>query len=160
MKEPEKYGGDDGHEVFVNWLDSFLNWLRSQQISGPELDSYMLDLLPRYLEGDALEWFMQTFDSPDRQVHKGTFTGAICATHKHFVKLATAKKAVKDFEACSYKRSQGIKTFYNQLDKFARRMVEYPTDYTIRARLLDGLPSWMYNELTVHRGVTAEYSTI
>jgi hypothetical protein len=51
MGEPTKYSGNRNHNVFLQWLNQFLNWLRSHYYCGDETDSSRLNLLGNYIEG-------------------------------------------------------------------------------------------------------------
>ena len=160
MGEPTKYSGSRNHDAFLQWLNQFLNWLRSHYYCGDEADYSRLNLLGNYLEGTAADWFAADVDNPDRMpVEPMKFIDAICAMHHCFVRTATANNAVTQYDKVEYSNSDGVEGFYYKLDKMASRMVERPNDYSFRLRLFEGLPAWMYDTL-LERNILPEFCTL
>ncbi|KAL1938573.1 hypothetical protein VTO73DRAFT_11596 [Trametes versicolor] len=156
---PEKYDGSDDHNVFYNWLDGFLTWLRSYNVCGPETDRNRVHYLRTYLTGKAVDWFTVCIDNPSLG-YLPTFEETICAMHRRFVHSSSAAKATLEFEKCRYRTQDGIESFYAELMLQASRMVEPPDNYTIRHRLIDGLPVEMFRILTLDRNISAEEATV
>ena len=160
ISEPNKYSGNRSHDNFCNWLDQFLNWLRAHYISGIESDGTRINLLGNYLDGAALDWYAAEIDNPDMRAGSPIlFIDAICALHTRFVHTATACDAKTRYDSVLYSTTESTEGFYYKLDKFASRMVQRPDDYSFKIRFFEGLPDWIYNQLTT-RGITPEYSTI
>ena len=86
MGEPSKYAGNRNHDVFIQWLNQFLNWLRSHYYCGKEADFSRLHFLGNYLEGVAADWFAADIDNP-KNASKApwSFIDVICAIHRRFV---------------------------------------------------------------------------
>jgi hypothetical protein len=57
MGEPTKYSGNRNHNVFLQWLNQFLNWLRSHYYCGDKVDPSRPNLLGNYVEGIATNWY-------------------------------------------------------------------------------------------------------
>jgi hypothetical protein len=160
MGEPTKYSGNRNHDVFLQWLNQFLNWLRSHYHCGDEADYSRLNFLGNYLEGTAADWFAADVDNPDRMsVEPMKFIDAICSMHRRFVRTATANNAVTQYDKVEYSNSDGVEGFYYKLDKMASRMVERPNDYSFRLRLFEGLPAWMYDTL-LERNILPEFCSL
>jgi hypothetical protein len=160
MGEPTKYSGNRNHDVFLQWLNQFLNWLRSHYHCGDEADYSRLNFLGNYLEGAAADWFAADVDNPDRMsIEPMKFIDAICSMHRRFVRTATANNAVTQYDKVEYSTSDGVEGFYYKLDKMANRMVERPNDYSFRLRLFEGLPAWIYDTL-LERNILPEFCNL
>ena len=86
MGEPSKYAGNQNHDVLIQWLNQFLNWLRSHYYCGEEADFLRLHFLGNYLEGIAADWFAADIDNPENASKAPwSFIDAICAMHRRFV---------------------------------------------------------------------------
>jgi hypothetical protein len=70
ISEPQKYAGNRNHDVFLQWLNQFLNWLRNYYYCGDEADYSCLNLLGNYIKGIAADWFAADVDNPDRMTLK------------------------------------------------------------------------------------------
>lgn len=53
-----------------------------------------------------------------------------------------------------------MESFYAELMKYAARMVEPPDNYTIRRKLMEGLPAEVYRILALERNINAEESSV
>ena len=83
MGEPSKYSGNRNHDVFLQWLNQFLNWLRSHYHCGDNVDFSRINFLGNYLDGVAANWFAADIDNPDKVMDAPiTFIDAICAMHR------------------------------------------------------------------------------
>jgi hypothetical protein len=131
MGEPSKYSGNRNHDVFLQWLNQFLNWLRSHYHCGEDADFSHINFLGSYLDGVAANWFAADVDNPDKVMDAPiTFVDAICAMHRPFVRTAMANNAANQYDKVEYSSSTGVKGFYYALDKMASRMVKQPSDYS------------------------------
>jgi hypothetical protein len=160
MGEPAKYSGNRNHNVFLQWLNQFLNWLRSHYYCGEEADFSRLNFLGNYVEGIAADWYAADIDNPEKMtVIPMKFVDAICAMHCRFVRMATANNAVTQYDRVEYSPSEGVEGFYYKLDKMASQMIERPSDYSFRLRLYEGLPAWIYDTL-LKRNILPEFCTL
>jgi hypothetical protein len=86
MGEPSKCASNQNHDVFIQWLNQFLNWLRSHYYCGEEADFSQLHFLGNYLEGIAADWFAVDIDNPKNTLKAPwSFINVICAMHCRFV---------------------------------------------------------------------------
>ncbi|KAL1940905.1 hypothetical protein VTO73DRAFT_7541 [Trametes versicolor] len=159
IEAPGKYSGENDHDTFYIWLDGYLTWLRAYNMCGPETDRTRVFYLRQLLLGHAEEWFTQSVDNPALG-YRPSFVETICAMHRRFVHSSTAAKATRDFDKCAYKASEGIDAFYADMMRFASRMVESPTDYALRLKIVDGLPQEIYRILTIDRNINPEQCTL
>src|SRR6202050_1684791 len=160
MGEPSKYTGNRNHDVFIQWLNQFLNWLQSHYHCGEEADFSRLNFLGNYLEGIAANWFAADVDNPDKlSLEPMKFVDAICAMHRRFVRTATANDAVTQYDKVKYSDTEGVKGFYYKLDKMASHMVEQPSDYAFHLRLFKGLLPWIYDTL-LERNILPEFCNL
>jgi hypothetical protein len=160
MSEPSKYSGNRNHEVFLQWLNQFLNWLRSHYYCGDEADVSRLNLLGNYVDGIAADWYAADIDNPERiSAEPMSFIDAICAMHRRFVRTATANNAVTQYDRIEYNPTDGVEGFYYKLDKMASRMVERPSNYSFKLRLFEGLPSWIY-DILLERNILPEFCNL
>jgi hypothetical protein len=156
---PDKYSGGDDHEAFVQWLSSFLNWLVAHIYCGPDMDEHRVQMLGQVVRGTAKDWYCDTIDNPEN-MRPYSFAEAIMSMHERFVRTASARRTTTTFDNCRFSTSKGTEQFASDIMKFAKRMIEHPTDYEIRRKFLYGLPEGMRRELIKYRGVSAEYSTL
>src|SRR6202050_4896747 len=160
MGEPLKYAGNRNRDVFVQWLNQFLNWLQSHYQCGEEVDFSCLNFLGNYLEGIAADWFAADVDNPDKlSLEPMKFVNAICAMHRRFVRTVTANNAVTQYDKVEYSDTEGVEGFHYKRDKMASRMVERPSDYAFRLRLFEGLPTWIYDTL-LKRNILPEFCNL
>jgi len=83
MGEPSKYSGNRNHDVFLQWLNQFLNWLRSHYHCGDNADFSLINFLENYLDRVAADWFAANINNPDKVMDAPfTFIDAICAIHR------------------------------------------------------------------------------
>ncbi|KAJ7477734.1 hypothetical protein B0H11DRAFT_2234408 [Mycena galericulata] len=125
----------------------------------PSVDKYRLSILKGHLEGAALEWFMQSVNSPHfAQGRELTFTDALCALHQRFVTSANAQRATRAFEAVRFDNQKGPDNFAESLLKRANAMHHVPDEFVINQKFLAGLPRDIRYKLKVDREMTAEYT--
>jgi hypothetical protein len=79
MREPSKYSGNRNHDVFLQWLNQFLNWLRSHYYCREDTDFSRINSLGSYPDGVAADWFAADVDNPNEVMDAPiTFVDAIC----------------------------------------------------------------------------------
>ena len=119
MGEPAKYSGNRNHDIFLQWLNQFLNWLRSHYYCGEDTDFSRLNFLSNYVEGVAVD-----VDNLDKMaIVPMKFVNAICAMHRRFIRMAMANNAVTQYNRVEYSSAEGVKGFYYRLNKMASRMI-------------------------------------
>ncbi|KAF7970211.1 hypothetical protein HWV62_24808, partial [Athelia sp. TMB] len=160
LAEPPKYSGSHSHDEFVDWLSSFLNWLRGHYISGPATDPIRVTYLGLYIEGAANDWYLTEIDNPLRHYDPALlFADCICLMHRRFVRTATANDAAIKYNSVRYVPADGVEGLYYKLDTAAERMIERPNDYDFRRRLFNSLPRWLHDKL-MDRNIIPEYSSL
>ena len=143
-----KYSGNRNHDMFLQWLNQFLNLLHSNYYCRDEANLSCLNFLGNYLEGTTADWFVANVDNPDRMsLEPMKFVNAIYMMHRHFVRTATVNNAVTQYDKVEYSHSDRVKGFYYRLDKMASHMVEHLNDYSFQLKQFEGLPAWMYDTL-------------
>ncbi|KAJ7220380.1 hypothetical protein C8J57DRAFT_1254214 [Mycena rebaudengoi] len=159
VDSPSKYAGTDDHNTFIRFLEKICNWLRSQLITGPDVDYYRVTLLAEQLEGHAADWLSDLRKNHmEATGEKPPFADVMCDMHRRFVTSANAQKATLDFESVHYDSSRGPDRLMNNLTTYGKRMREKPSDFTIRSAFFRLIPDKMYKLLVVDRGFTPEYS--
>ncbi|KAF7968478.1 hypothetical protein HWV62_30501 [Athelia sp. TMB] len=160
LSEPPKYSGSHSHDDFVDWLSTFLNWLRGHYICGPATDTIRVNYLGLYVDSVASDWFHTEIDNPARRYDSPlSFSDCICLMHKRFVRTATANDAAIKYNAVRYLASEGVEGLFYKLDAAAERMIERPNDYEFRRRLFNLLPIWLHDKLK-DRNIIPEYASL
>ncbi|KAF9494614.1 hypothetical protein BDN71DRAFT_1507457 [Pleurotus eryngii] len=62
IPKPDKYSGDANVEIFNNWLQSLLRWLRLQLYGGAERDGECVAMVGLFVEGKAATWYNDEVD--------------------------------------------------------------------------------------------------
>jgi len=157
---PRKYDGKNDIELFDQWLLELLNYMRIYKMCGNAHDSLRVDIAGQFLEKQALDWYTQEVTMPFRIVFAWTFQELICAIYVRFIHEATAQNAADKFEQVKYSHSKGVLAFYNDLQKFAVRMVQPPDEYSVRRRFLSEIDPKIRETMLVSRGISAEHSSM
>ncbi|KAJ7086049.1 hypothetical protein B0H15DRAFT_801694 [Mycena belliarum] len=154
--------GDDHDYFTIDFLEKVLAWMRAGTFSGPELDWYRVVLLQSFLEGDAHRWYVSETSSyaKENDGDSPAFADVICAMHRRFVKSSTAQRATRAFDAIKWDPAAGPEQLYSELLDKGRRMIRTPDEFVMRKRFLSLLPRWVYRELRLRRGITAEFTPI
>ncbi|KAJ7201440.1 hypothetical protein B0H12DRAFT_1244258 [Mycena haematopus] len=159
---PQSFSGSENDPVaFISWTESITMWMRAQFLGRPDVDAYRVTLLKTLLMGNALEWFIDHVEGQDGpSTIPYDFTIIMCALHRRFITFATAQKASKAFDLVRYHPDDGPTKLMDSLVTASRRMREPMTDFVIRQRFLSLVPHAISEFLAIHKGLTAEYSTV
>ncbi|KAJ7654146.1 hypothetical protein DFH06DRAFT_1133694 [Mycena polygramma] len=161
LDNPSKYSGANDHQEFVTWLEELVTWMRASFMGGPGADSYRITVLKTNLLGNALKWFIDYVEARNgTSAIKYDFESIICAMHRRFVTAATAQKASREFEAIRYKPEDGPLKLMDNLVDASSRMREPMPEFIIRQKFMRLLPDAMTGLMTLHRGLSAEYTDI
>ncbi|KAJ8689461.1 hypothetical protein PTI98_012363 [Pleurotus ostreatus] len=155
IPKPDKYSGDADVEIFNNWLQSLLRWLRLQLYGGAERDSECVAMVGLFVDGKAATWYNDEVDGMYRRHRSWMFTRVILDMYDRFVQPTAMQDATEQFYAVEYTGSGGVRGFYDELDRKAARMIHSVDAYTFRRQFLMGLPSYIRNVI-INRGYTAE----
>ncbi|KAF7422274.1 hypothetical protein PC9H_010430 [Pleurotus ostreatus] len=155
IPKPDKYSGEADVEIFNNWLQSLLRWLRLQLYGGAERDGECVAMVGLFIDGKAATWYNDEVDGMYRRHRSWTFARVILDMYDRFVQPTAMQDATEQFYAVEYTSSGGVRGFYDELDRKAARMIHSVDAYTFRRQFLMGLPSYIRNVIIDH-GYTAE----
>lgn len=157
---PRAYTGTDDLEVFDEWLSALLRWLVIQRRVGPDYDEDRILAIGTVLDGPALDWYNNTVESSNPGSPAWNFSSAILALFERFVSRASASRATEKFYRATYSSSGGVKTFYDDLQKYASRMVQDPGEVAKRRALFFGLPTAIRTALATQRLLHPDTSSL
>ncbi|KAJ7222699.1 hypothetical protein C8J57DRAFT_1536260 [Mycena rebaudengoi] len=149
--DPLWYRGADDHDAFMMFLERLLGWMKANNCGGADLDTYRITLLQNYLDEEALKWFVHKVDNPRKN-------GGISPEFADV--SSTAQRATRTFEDVKWKADEGPEGLYTDLTQTGDRMIEPPSQFTLRDRFMKALPSWIKTELKMRRGMTAEFGDL
>jgi len=156
---PPQYAGKEDIEVFENWLQSLLRWMKLNQLAGPELDQDRVSVAAMYLSAQASTWFNDNVESASRRRRHWTFKRVVTGLYDRFIHESSIQDATHKFYAVKYATDGGVLGFYNDLERYAARMVHPPDNYTFKSQLLMGLPASILRAV-VEKGATAETTSL
>ena len=82
MGEPVKYSGNGNHDMFMQWLNQFLNQLRSHYYCSKAADISRLNVLGNYVEGIVANWYAANINPDRMSLGPMEFVHAICMMHQ------------------------------------------------------------------------------
>ncbi|KAJ7220408.1 hypothetical protein C8J57DRAFT_1536889 [Mycena rebaudengoi] len=145
VDNPLRYRGADDHDAFMMFLERLLGWMKANNCGGADLNEYRITLLQNYLDEEALKWFVHEVDNPRKN------GGGHVGIHRH---------TTRDFENIKWSLEDGPEGLYTDLTQAGDRMIETPSQFTLRDQFMKALPSWMKTELKMHCGMTAEFGDL
>ncbi|KAJ7488628.1 hypothetical protein B0H11DRAFT_2230160 [Mycena galericulata] len=162
LDPPTKFSGANDHVGFLSWTESTTTWMRASFMGGPgQADQYRITVLKTLLSGSALQWFIDYVETRSGQSSiPYDFTSIMCALHRRFVTAATAQKASREFDAVRYKADEGPLKLMDELVDCSSRLREPMPDFIVRQRFMNLLPESIRSVMSLHRAISAEYSTI
>jgi hypothetical protein len=147
VPNPEVYEGQADIELFDNWLYAVLQWMKVNQIGGPEREQERITVLPCFLKGEAATWYNDNVDGLGRKRRTWTFEDVVIGIYDRFLHKACIQEATVKYQKVRYNLKRGVAAFYNDMQKAAARMV-HPLDmHSFKSRLLFGLPKAMMKEV-------------
>ncbi|KAJ7099887.1 hypothetical protein B0H15DRAFT_944277 [Mycena belliarum] len=162
LEPPPKYGGENDHVKFMDWLEVVCTWMRASFMGGPgSADNYRITVIKTLLTTSALQWFTDYVETRSGQsLIQYDFESVICALHRRFVTAATAQKASREFDAVRYNPDSGPLKLMDELIDCSGRLREPMPDFIIRQRFMRLLPDAISGTMSLHRALSAEYSDI
>ncbi|KAJ3485897.1 hypothetical protein NLI96_g4629 [Meripilus lineatus] len=160
MKEPDRYDGRDDLDMFDEWLMSIVRWMALMQLGGPKRDRLRLITLGQCLSKNALEWYNSEVASPNRLHRKWTYKEAICELFDHFIHKVSGKKASNKFKNVKYDPRKGASHLFTEMRKYARRMIETPSEYDQSVVFVEALPEEIRKGLRIARQITEERNSL
>ncbi|KAJ3477938.1 hypothetical protein NLI96_g10118 [Meripilus lineatus] len=158
--EPEKYDGGDDLEDFDKWLLAVIRWMALSHLGGIGKERARLLVLGQFLSKTALEWYNTEVESPHRARRNWTFEEVICEMFDHFIHRTSGKVANQKFREVKYSTKNGVSHLFNEMTKWARRMIEVPTEYDQRVIFMGALPEEMQDTMRAARGINEERNTL
>jgi hypothetical protein len=159
IPSPKEYSGDEDVEKFESWLYSVVRYMKMMQLGGDHNDQLRVSLVGMYMSERARIWYSDNVESPYRSRFTWSFKDIILGLYDRFIHEASTRDATEKFYSVKYSAADGIRGFYDQLERNASRMVHAPDSYTFKNQLMVGLPFRM-RKFIVERGVTAETSRL
>jgi hypothetical protein len=137
---PEPYDGSANIDQFENWLAQLVAWLQMYDLDGREeqIDLMRVQLLCQTLKGRALTFYQAQLEEAREQGEYRSFNGMIIALKNRFLHRATALEAAQRFENVT-QGSKDTQALMEELRKYAARMVEAPSQYTMKRRFMYAL---------------------
>ena len=156
---PKEYSGDEDVEKFESWLYSVVHYMKMTQFGGDRNDQLCVSLVGMYLSERARIWYSDNIESSYHSKFSWSFKNVILGLYDRFIHEASTRDATEKFYSVKYSVMDGIRGFYDQLERNASRMVHTPDSYTFKNQLMVGLLHRM-RKFIVERGVTAESSRL
>ena len=114
--EPGKYSRTEDAEVFEDWLNTILRWLRINKMCGPDADEDQLVCTPLFLEGQAQTWWTDHVDGIYHAKKVWSFKEGICSLYNHFIYDTAMHDTAEKFNRVKYDANKGIMAYYYELE--------------------------------------------
>jgi hypothetical protein len=164
LEQPKKYDGRDSIDHFITWLQSVCTHLQLHGFGGNDNDLVRSKLLASMLEGTALKWYQQEYKMRSRtfgrQQSPWLFVEIACDLFERFVHSATLNVAWECYQSVTYKASEGVAAFYNELMDASAELVHQLSESELVRRFQEHLPESMWNHLVMHNSVTVEFTPL
>ena len=98
--------------------------------SGKANTTVQLSYLGMHLTGNALEWYSHNVEHYARATRRWILESALVGLQKRFLHPLTYRHMLMQFNAAQ-QGSGTVQDLLDRLTKFASRMVEYPSGYTM-----------------------------
>ncbi|KAJ7163391.1 hypothetical protein C8R43DRAFT_1123005 [Mycena crocata] len=134
VADPVRFRGQDDHNLFmIEFLERLLSYMQAGTFRGPALDWYRVNIVQNYVDGEAHHWVASEVSAYGKANNGALplFADLMCAMHKRFVKLSSAQRAMRAFDAVCWKPEEGPEKLYSDLMDRSRRMTEMPSDFAI-----------------------------
>ena len=125
---------------------------------GEDNTNFQVEYFGTRLKGDALEWYTRNVERHDRPIKDWSLEAVIEGLQKHFLNTLTHRQASNKFETIKQGK-RTVQELYQNLTKYAARMIQYPDEYSCRRQLIVALRPSLQKEVLC-REVTAEFSSI
>jgi hypothetical protein len=155
LPQPDKYDGDEDIEVFNEWVQSLLRWLKLSHYRGPDFERERIALAAVHLSGKASQWFNDVVKGVSRRQCHWKFCQVITSLYDRFIHNASIKEATTKFYNVKYTASNGISGYYYDLRHYASQMIHPPDSYTFKTQFLMGIPVSV-SDAVLDSGVSAE----
>ena len=153
------YRGNDDLEIFMKWLQAFLNYLDVHQLVGEKYDHHRVTMMRVAMKGSAQAWFDTTIrcGAPNNTEDRITFIQAIFKMADAFISPATATWAQQRFNQIMYTRQKGILSYVQELSYHILLLVD---EYTLWKQIIQAIPSSIRNMLIDYKGLSVLTSSV
>ena len=132
--------------------------MRLNGLLGKDNADYQVEYLGTRLKGDALEWYTRNVKRHDQPIRDWSLGAVIEGLQKRFLNTLMHRQASNKFNTIEQGK-RTVQELYQDLTKYAARMVQYPDKYSCRRQLIATLRPPLQKEVLC-RGITAEFSSI
>ncbi|KAG6914112.1 hypothetical protein DXG01_002367 [Tephrocybe rancida] len=113
-----------------------------------------------FIKDEALKWYLRHVIHVNWNHLQWSFTDVVMGLYDRFVQPSTMQDAREAFRKAVYIIEDDVQGYYDSLLNHAQNMAEYPDEYTIREKFLDGIPSDMLIALIRDGGLSPEVNTV
>ncbi|HEY6411557.1 MAG TPA: zinc finger CCHC domain-containing protein, partial [Ktedonobacteraceae bacterium] len=145
---PDAYKGASNTEQFEEWLGRLLRWFRTYGLDEdtPDMDEVRCQVLGQAVKGKVSSFLQRYQDEQEARRLPMDFKSVILAIQDRFLYRSTALDAAQKYETLS-QGTRDVQTLADDLRRFAERMAEPPSSYSIRRRFVQalkpGIAQWM-----------------
>ena len=150
IPSPEEYLGSPDLEVYETFIAGILRWLRLNSLLGKDNTDFQVEYLGMRLKGNALKWYTRNVERHDQPIRDWSLEAVIEGLQKHFLNTLTHRQASNKFNMIEQGKWT-VQELYQDLTKYAARMVQYPDEYSCRRWLIAALRPPLQKEV-LHRG--------
>jgi hypothetical protein len=156
------YEGNDDLEIFMKWLQAFLNYLDVHQLVGETYDHHRVITMRAAMRGPAQAWFDTTIrrGAPNNTEDRITFIQAIFRMADAFISPAAATRAQQRFDQITYARRKGILSYVRELQMVSYHVLLPVDEYTLRKQIIQAIPSSIRNMLIDYKGLSVSTSSV
>jgi hypothetical protein len=156
------YKGEDDLEMFMKWLQDYVNYLEIHQLVGATNDYHRILATSQVLKGKASTWYSNAVKKKPRIRHQGSpkFLDVILGLANMFIMPATAAKAQQSFDRITYSRKEGIRAFAQELKMLSSHILMPIDEYTLQKQILEAIPVSIRNMLIDYRGLSPSMSSV
>ncbi|KAH9952880.1 hypothetical protein BC827DRAFT_1159524 [Russula dissimulans] len=159
-KLPDAYEGEDDFNQFESWLQGLLRYFKLQCLTGKDRDGDRVLVAGSCLKGWAEWWFNHEVECPQHITHDWMFESVVLGLYRAFITTTTAQQVVQKYAQVQFSQDSGVNTFHRELLMWAGRLTQYQDAYSIKRRLLNGLPIEYQNHLALFDGISTKHSLI
>ncbi|EPQ50180.1 hypothetical protein GLOTRDRAFT_97182 [Gloeophyllum trabeum ATCC 11539] len=156
---PRTYSGKADIVEFEEWLHCVLDEYDVIGLGMASENGQQVARLSLFLTGDANQWYRKVVMDVDREVANWEFPDLIVEMFRRFMYTSTPREANDRYDAIKYS-SRGVKKMKDEMEYWAQRRVQPPSDYDFRRSVFNRLPERLKYEVSVTKGVTPETDTL
>ncbi|EJD37590.1 hypothetical protein AURDEDRAFT_173355 [Auricularia subglabra TFB-10046 SS5] len=156
--ELQTYSGDNDFATLEDFLNQFYEWLVVQGLTDSKGIAQATGIIGLSLRGAARNWFSTERALRIQAGRPWSLDQIVVALRQRFVHLTAESSANDKFDAIKM-GSGGVAELWNDLERAASYLVEYPTPYSMRTHFMDALPEAFARRM-LSTGFSAERRSI